>query len=308
MALYTLYNYNPTAPTQITRELHSSVGAGNNILGDVRRAFLVDTDFEIWDSPAGGTQLVEAVDYTIIDKDFNLTAEAGLEIWSGYRIVTPAYQACPLYFTYKIVMSYNDAALMNLFLSALSEIGNLIYASAVATPAALIHGTAGQLLRSGGHGAPPDWSTVKESAGALSLITTIGMSGPLTNTHIGSKPIDVTSFVVCDNLNADLLDGQHASALMPVGSVLPYGGAAAPTGFLLCDGSQADKTTYAALFAITGHAFGADPGGNKFILPDLQGRAPAGAGTSAGGTDVTHVAETLVLGTKYNDKMQSHFA
>jgi len=39
----------------------------------------------------------------------------------------------------------------------LTEQGDIIYASAIATPAALPHGNAGQVLTSGGHGANPSW-------------------------------------------------------------------------------------------------------------------------------------------------------
>ena len=48
--------------------------------------------------------------------------------------------------------------------------------------------------------------------GALTGITTIGMSGQLTNTlAIGTSPFVVTSTTVNTNLNADLLDGQHGT-------------------------------------------------------------------------------------------------
>jgi|GEM_PF-6738665 len=57
-----------------------------------------------------------------------------------------------------------------------------------------------------------DWDI--SSAGAISGITTIGMSGQLTSTlAAGTAPFAVTSTTVNTNLNADLLDGQHASSL-----------------------------------------------------------------------------------------------
>lgn len=39
----------------------------------------------------------------------------------------------------------------------LTEQGDVIYASAASTPAALAHGDAGQVLKSGGHAANPAW-------------------------------------------------------------------------------------------------------------------------------------------------------
>jgi len=71
-------------------------------------------------------------------------------------------------------------------------------------------------------------------------------------------------------------------ASVPTGAIIPYGGAVAPAGFLLCDGSTVSRTTYAALYAVIGFAYsptpGTDPGGNNFHLPDGKGRAMYGKG------------------------------
>jgi microcystin-dependent protein len=68
---------------------------------------------------------------------------------------------------------------------------------------------------------------------------------------------------------------------VPAGSLTSYVGAAAPSGWLLCDGSQVSQSTYSALYAIIGaNKFGTDTGGN-FFLPDLRGRVPVGLGTNA---------------------------
>lgn len=78
---------------------------------------------------------------------------------------------------------------------------------------------------------------------------------------------------------ARLSDLSGVSALaVPTGSLLPYAGAAAPTGFLLCDGSLISRTTYAALFTAIGVVFGVGDGSTTFGLPDLRGRTPIGAG------------------------------
>ena len=60
------------------------------------------------------------------------------------------------------------------------------------------------------------------------------------------------------------------------GTVVDFAGSSAPTGWLICDGATISQTTYAALFAIIGHTYGADPGGGNFILPDCQGKATVG--------------------------------
>ena len=74
-----------------------------------------------------------------------------------------------------------------------------------------------------------------------------------------------------------------AIVTVPTGTLFPFAGAAAPTGYLICDGSAVSRTTYAALYAIVVDVFGAGDGANTFNLPDLRGRLPVGAGTGAGG-------------------------
>lgn len=63
---------------------------------------------------------------------------------------------------------------------------------------------------------------------------------------------------------------------LPTGIYFPYGGAAAPTGFLLCDGSAVSRTTYAALFAVIGTSYGVGDNSTTFNIPDLRGRTVFG--------------------------------
>ena len=83
-----------------------------------------------------------------------------------------------------------------------------------------------------------------------------------------------------------------------------FGGATVPpSGWLTCDGSAVNRTTYSSLFAVISTTWGAGNGSTTFNLPDMRGAAPAGVGTSTGYTQ----NETLVLGTKYNDQFQGHW-
>ena len=63
------------------------------------------------------------------------------------------------------------------------------------------------------------------------------------------------------------------------GVIKLYSGAAAPTGWLLCNGAAISRTTYAALFAITGILYGVGDGSTTFNIPDLRGRVPVGLST-----------------------------
>lgn len=91
-------------------------------------------------------------------------------------------------------------------------------------------------------------------------------------------------------------EGSSASWIMlsgaPVGSVQMFAGAAAPNGWLLCQGQEVLRSTYARLFAAIGTTWGAGNGSTTFVLPDLRGRAPIGASPSHGlastGGEETH--------------------
>ena len=86
--------------------------------------------------------------------------------------------------------------------------------------------------------------------------------------------------------------GQIPDGIIPAGSMLPYGGATAPPGWLLCDGSAVSRTTYAALFAAISTAFGAGDGSTTFNLPDARGRVLVGK-DNMGGTAASRMAVTL---------------
>ena len=85
--------------------------------------------------------------------------------------------------------------------------------------------------------------------------------------------------VTAQDLDTHLKD--NLLAVVPVGVVLPYGGATPPNSlYLLCNGAAVSRTTYAALFAILGTAFGAGDGSTTFNLPDMRGRVLVGKGTN----------------------------
>lgn len=66
------------------------------------------------------------------------------------------------------------------------------------------------------------------------------------------------------------------------GVMTMFAGAAAPSGWLLCDGASLLRATYATLFTAIGIVFGAADG-THFNVPDMRGRVPAGVGTGIGG-------------------------
>jgi len=70
-----------------------------------------------------------------------------------------------------------------------------------------------------------------------------------------------------------------ADLAVPIGAILPYAGSEAPYGYILCDGSELERTKYSSLFDVVGTTFnGLTPlnGVNTFKVPDLRGRFPLG--------------------------------
>jgi microcystin-dependent protein len=79
----------------------------------------------------------------------------------------------------------------------------------------------------------------------------------------------------------------NLDGLIPPGSMIMSGGASAPPGWLLCDGSAQSRAALPDLFAAIGTRFGAGDGSTTFNLPDMRTRLPIGVGAlgSIGGTE-----------------------
>lgn len=73
---------------------------------------------------------------------------------------------------------------------------------------------------------------------------------------------------------------------LPSGAMIDYGAAAAPMGWLLCDGSSVLQTDYPSLFTAIGTTYGSADG-THFNVPDLRGRVAVGYAASGGHTDVS---------------------
>lgn len=59
---------------------------------------------------------------------------------------------------------------------------------------------------------------------------------------------------------------------VPTGTVMPFAGSSAPTGFYVADGSLKSRTTDAALFAVIGTTYGVGDGSTTFGIPNLLGK------------------------------------
>lgn len=60
--------------------------------------------------------------------------------------------------------------------------------------------------------------------------------------------------------------------VVPTGVIIAWTTTSAPTGYLLCDGSAVNRTTYSTLFGVISTTYGVGDGSTTFNLPDLRGR------------------------------------
>lgn len=77
---------------------------------------------------------------------------------------------------------------------------------------------------------------------------------------------------------------------VPTGAIMAFGVTTIPDGWLLCNGANVSRTTYAALFSAIGTRFGAGDGSTTFTLPNLDGRFLQGT------TDTSQVGQYLEAG------------
>lgn len=97
--------------------------------------------------------------------------------------------------------------------------------------------------------------------------------------------------------------GGSSSIDMPIGSVQPWLGASAPSGWLICNGQAVSRSTYASLFTIISTRFGVGDGSTTFNVPDLQGFQVTGASSGLGSVDNT---STFRNGTNSSETIAVH--
>lgn len=137
--------------------------------------------------------------------------------------------------------------------------------------------------------------------------TDVDITSPDTAIHSSSTiMLDSPSTTTSGDMTVDgsLTVGSTVFASVPTGSVTAYLGAYnnLPAGWLLCNGSYVDRTTYAALFAVIGTSYGTTTASN-FRLPDLLGYMMVG-GTSTlvpGSGSLTGSADSYLNATWDHD-------
>ena len=112
-------------------------------------------------------------------------------------------------------------------------------------------------------------------------------------------------------------DGANLTGVegIPTATIIPRSSASVPTGFLECDGAAVSRSTYSALFAIIGTAYGAGDGSSTFNVPNLQDNAAVGksnnkALASTGGANTVaasgNIAGSTANATLSTPQLSSH--
>lgn len=142
--------------------------------------------------------------------------------------------------------------------------------------------TTGQTIQTSQHNPP-----FEDVAAALSLTVVRDGRAPMTG-NLNMGEFRITNMGAATSDDDAVTKSQMDQSLPPIGIIMDYAGATAPTGWLLCYGQAVSRTTYADLFAVVGTAFGVGDGSTTFNVPDLRGRIIAGK-DNMGGTAATRL-------------------
>ena len=111
------------------------------------------------------------------------------------------------------------------------------------------------------NGQTPEPETPMEDAGGVSGMVNLTINLP-------------------DNIRISTVDSEEEEATVSngntTGMIQIFAGPTAPAGWLMCNGAEASRVTYADLFAEIGTNYGVGNGSTTFNLPDLRGRFPLG--------------------------------
>lgn len=85
-----------------------------------------------------------------------------------------------------------------------------------------------------------------------------------------------------------IIDLQKPESELDIGEVKLWYGVAAPSGWLLCDGSVIERATYSDLFEVLGTVYGGGDGSTTYAIPNMKGRVVIGVGDSGATGHTNH--------------------
>jgi microcystin-dependent protein len=129
-----------------------------------------------------------------------------------------------------------------------------------------------------------------------SLTPLVNVSGAGSGTHSVAAISQAVTAPLGTSSNALATTEFVLNNSNPTGGLMMWPTAAAPSGWLLCNGTAVSRTTYAALFAVIGTTFGVGDNSTTFNLPNYVERMPFGASLPTTAS-VTGCIGALVVGS-----------
>ena len=110
-----------------------------------------------------------------------------------------------------------------------------------------------------------------------------------------------------DNTTTAIVNSQivvYNSAIVPIGSIIAFGGTSIPVGYLLCNGTSYSASTYGNLYTVIGTNYGG--GGGYFNVPDLRGMFIRGVDQGTGRDPDSNSRGQLNAGGNSGDAVGSY--
>lgn len=149
-----------------------------------------------------------------------------------------------------------------------------------------VNGTADRLVAStvfkiGGHVADSTGFSFDGQTGGTSKTFNVSLTQDAITDQgeVSDTAVDDFVLVARDGAGLKKISYQNfftGAATVPIGAIMPYAGATAPTGYLLCDGSEVPVAVFNDLYNVIGNTYGTGINPATFKLPDLRGRFPLG--------------------------------
>jgi len=112
-------------------------------------------------------------------------------------------------------------------------------------------------------------------AGTFGAVMFTAATTAVATAALGAGAVGLQIFAAATTAQVESLI--PAAVSTPAGVISMFAGSAAPSGYLLCDGTASgNRTTHAALFAVIGTLYGAGDASTTFNVPDLRGRVGVG--------------------------------
>ena len=181
-------------------------------------------------------------------------------------------------------------------------------------------GTSDQAARIDHRHATPPWGTTTVAVGTLAAAGTLDQFARIDHVHVlGSNSVTAGKIAsgAINNPNAFTAGVVETSAIdteavtkekiavdqqIPAGALMPYVGATAPIGWLLCNGQSVLKSEYPDLWnVLSSQNYGSTT--TNFNVPDLRDRMPRGASNTNVTLGSTAGSDTVTITT---DNMPTH--